>query len=172
MLNRRAVLKSLSTGLPLAAAGLAEQSSAGTGPIRIWDEHTHLHSVPGATPEERMEYLIRCADRLGIERLLLSQGYSADLHPTPEQLRQENDRVMRAVRRFPERAYGSVYLSPAHPEFSVEEFNRCCTRRTDGQYRGDRSRQALQRSRDGPDCAVRRLPARADPATHLAQSGR
>jgi hypothetical protein len=81
--------------------------------------------VPGDTPEERMTALVRWADRLGIERLLLSQGYSAQLHPTPEQFREENDRVMRAVRRFPGHAYGSVYLSPAYPEFSVEEFNRC-----------------------------------------------
>ena len=72
-----------------------------------------------------MEVLIRCADRLGIERLILSQGYSADLHPTPEQLREENDRVLRAVRRFPERAYGSVYLSPSFLDFSLQEFDRC-----------------------------------------------
>jgi len=72
-----------------------------------------------------MSVLIECADRLGIERLLLSQGYSSDRHPTADQLRTENDRVMRAVHHFPDRAYGSVYLSPAHPEFSVQEFNRC-----------------------------------------------
>ena len=72
-----------------------------------------------------MTALVRWADRLGIERLLLSQGYSAELHPTPDQFREENDRVMRAVRRFPDRSYGSVYLSPAFPEFSVHEFDRC-----------------------------------------------
>jgi predicted TIM-barrel fold metal-dependent hydrolase len=94
-------------------------------PFRIWDDHCHLGSVPGDTPEERMTALIRWADRLGIERLLLSQGYCAELHPTPDQFREENDRVMAAVRRFPDRSYGSVYLSPAYPEFSVREFNRC-----------------------------------------------
>jgi uncharacterized protein len=93
--------------------------------FRIWDCHSHLHSVPGDTPEQRMENLVRFADRFGIERLILSQGYSANLHPTPEQLREENDRVLRAVRRFPDRAYGSVYLSPAFPEFSLREFDRC-----------------------------------------------
>jgi predicted TIM-barrel fold metal-dependent hydrolase len=72
-----------------------------------------------------MAFLIRCADRLGIERLLLSQGYSAHFHPTPDQLREENDRVLRAVRRFPDRSYGSVYVSPAYPDLSVQEFNRC-----------------------------------------------
>ena len=55
-----------------------------------------------------MAVLVRAADRLGIERLLLSQGYSANFHPTADQLREENDRVLRAVRRFPDRAYGSV----------------------------------------------------------------
>ena len=72
-----------------------------------------------------MTALVRWADRLGIERLLLSQGYSAQLHPTPDQFREENDRVMRAVRHFLDRSYGSVYLSPAYPEFSVQEFDRC-----------------------------------------------
>jgi predicted TIM-barrel fold metal-dependent hydrolase len=81
--------------------------------------------VPGDTPEERMEVLIQFADRLGIERLILSQGYSADFHPTVQQIREENDRVLRALRRFPDRAYGSVYLSPAFLDFSLQEFDRC-----------------------------------------------
>ena len=117
MIDRRTLLQIL----PAAAAA---QQAPGKR-FRIWDEHTHLGAVPGDTPEERMAILIECADRHGIERLLLSQGYSADRHPTADQLRTENDRVMAAVRRYPDRAYGSVYLSPAHPEFSVQEFNRC-----------------------------------------------
>src|SRR5579872_5435728 len=126
MLPRRTFLKGLSASLAVAQAQPSQ--NAETEPdrrFRIWDDHCHLGSVPGDTPEERMTALVRWADRLGIERLLLSQGYCSQLHPTPDQFRQENDRVMRAVRRFPDRAYGSVYLSPAYPDFSVEEFNRC-----------------------------------------------
>lgn len=93
--------------------------------FRVWDVHCHLYSVPGDSPETRMEVLVRCADRLGIERMILSQGYSSALHPTTEQIREENDRVMRAIRGFPDRAFGSVYLSPLYPEFSVREFDRC-----------------------------------------------
>jgi predicted TIM-barrel fold metal-dependent hydrolase len=93
--------------------------------LRIWDIHCHLHGAPGDTPEARMEFLVRCADRQGVERLILSQGYSDPLHPTPDQLRQENDRVLRAVRRFPDRAWGSVYLSPSYVDFSLQEFDRC-----------------------------------------------
>src|SRR5207249_8964379 len=60
-----------------------------------------------------------------IERRLLSQGHCADLHSNPVQLREEHDRVMQAVRRCPNRAYGSVYLSPSYLDFSLEEFDRC-----------------------------------------------
>ena len=124
--DRRTLLKSWCAGLAVAQAEPAPNSAAQSAPpFRIWDDHCHLDSVPGDTPEERMTALVRWADRLGIERLLLSQGYCAELHPTIDQFREENDRVMRAVQRFPDRSYGSVYLSPAYPEFSVQEFNRC-----------------------------------------------
>jgi len=127
MLTRRTILNVFAAG----GSGLLGRSRLLSGPqganqrFRIWDIHTHLHSVPGDTPEARMEVLIRCADRLGIERLILSQGYSSPLHPTPDQLREENNRVLRAVRRFPDRAYGSVYLSPSFLNFSLQEFDRC-----------------------------------------------
>jgi len=73
-----------------------------------------------------MAFLVKCMDRVGVERLILSQGYSADQHPNPpEQFRLENDRVIRAVEAFPDRAYGSVYLTPALLDFSMQELNRC-----------------------------------------------
>ena len=128
MFTRRTVLGAFLAGGASGLPGSRQRLYAAQAPIRrfrIWDAHSHLHSAPGDTPEARMEMLIRCADRLGIERLILSQGYSADLHPTPDQLREENNRVMRAVRRFPERAYGSVYLSPSFLDFSLQEFDRC-----------------------------------------------
>ena len=128
MISRRTILKSLSTVGSLAftqSTFLSLDAAKLAGPRRIWDVHSHLHAVAGATPEERIRTLIGFADRLGVERLILSQGYSADHHPTPDQLREENDRVLRALRRFPDRVYGSVYLSPAHPEFSLQEFDRC-----------------------------------------------
>jgi len=124
VVDRRTFLKSSCTSLAIARAAQHADSEAGRA-FRIWDEHCHLGSVPGDTPEERMEALVRWADRLGIERLLLSQGYCTRLHPAPDQFREEHDRVMRAVRPFPDRSFGSVYLSPAYPEFSVDEFNRC-----------------------------------------------
>src|SRR5260370_17133449 len=124
MLRRRIVLKAFCAGGSGAWIGsLPIRSEAQEAGLRIWDIHSHLHGVPGDTPEQRMEFLIRCADRVGVERLILSQGYSADLHPTPGQLRQENDRVLRAVRRFPDRAYGSVYLCPTYFHFILQHLD-------------------------------------------------
>jgi uncharacterized protein len=128
LLERRTILKSICAGGALAFARPKLSWSSvheAARRLRIWDVHSHLCSVPGDTPEKRMDVLVRCMNRLGIERLLLSQGYSTQLHPTPAQIRQENDRVLRAVRSFPDRAYASVYLSPAYLDFSLQEFDRC-----------------------------------------------
>jgi hypothetical protein len=94
MFNRRTFLNSVFAGSALGLLDGWHPPAAAQDTVRrfrIWDAHSHLHSVPGGTPEERMAVLIRCADRLGIERLILSQGYSADLHPTRDQLREENE---------------------------------------------------------------------------------
>jgi uncharacterized protein len=129
-LDRRTVLKSLVAGVASAGSLAGARNPGGIpesiAPFRIWDIHTHLDGVEGDTPEARMEVLVRHMDRLGIERIILSQGYDQYIrNPTPEQVREENDRVMRAVRHFPDRAYGSVYLSPTNVEFCLEEFDRC-----------------------------------------------
>lgn len=128
--DRRTVLKGLAagliaTGVP-AGAVATEEDPRLDGSFRIWDVHSHLGSLPGNTPEERMAVLARHMDRLGIERLILSQGYEEYVsHATPDQIRIENDRVMRAVKHFPDRAYGSLYLNPENGKFCLEEFDRC-----------------------------------------------
>ncbi|MBM3890216.1 MAG: amidohydrolase [Verrucomicrobia bacterium] len=93
--------------------------------FEIWDVHTHLSGVPGDTPETRLGKLLQYADRMGIARLCVFLGMTHHYDPSPEQLRQENDDVLRAVRRFPDRAFGFVYLSPKHTQVSLDELNRC-----------------------------------------------
>jgi len=93
--------------------------------FEIWDVHTHLAGVPGATPEERLERLLEYADRVGIARLCVMMGMKWNYDPTPEFMRQSNDEVMRAVKRFPDRAFGFVYLNPKHTQASLDELNRC-----------------------------------------------
>jgi predicted TIM-barrel fold metal-dependent hydrolase len=91
----------------------------------IWDLHCHLSGVTGATPEERLTQLIAIADRMGIERLCVYMGIKWSHDPTPETLRKENDEVLRAIAKFPERAFGFVYLNPKHIEASLAELERC-----------------------------------------------
>lgn len=114
MLNRR----------EFVATSLAVAQPANPAPL-IWDVHCHLTSADGASPEERMAYLIRFMDRLGIQRVMLSLGYPLLVDPTPEQLGEENDQVLKAIERWPDRALGFVYLNPNHVSFSLQEFDRC-----------------------------------------------
>ena len=58
MFSRRGVLSSLCAG---AALKLLDGEPVEPRRFRIWDVHSHLHSVPGDTPEKRMEVLVRCA---------------------------------------------------------------------------------------------------------------
>ena len=91
----------------------------------IWDVHSHLAGVPGKTPEERLGHLLEYADRVGIARLCVMMGMSWNYDPTPEFMRQSNDEVLRAIKRFPDRAFGFVYLNPKLTQASLDELNRC-----------------------------------------------
>ena len=131
---------------PARAWDLRSESGLGEN-MRIWDQHAHLGQVPGDTPEERMAFLVKCMDRVGVERLILSQGYSDDQHPNPaEQFRLENDRVMRAVKAFPDRAYGSGISEPGASRFQPAGIESLCARRPHDNDRRDRGGRALQRS--------------------------
>ncbi|HSU56186.1 MAG TPA: amidohydrolase family protein, partial [Candidatus Dormibacteraeota bacterium] len=91
----------------------------------IWDVHCHLHGIAGDTPSERLTELLKYADRMQIERLCVFMGMNWSYDPTPEQMRQQNDDVMAAIEKRPERAFGFVYLSPNHVEASLAELDRC-----------------------------------------------
>jgi predicted TIM-barrel fold metal-dependent hydrolase len=91
----------------------------------IWDVHTHLGGVDGRTPEEKMAKLIGFADRMGVERICLFMGYPFLIDPTPKQLREQNDQVLRALAHYHDRAFGFVYTSGKHPDESVREIDRC-----------------------------------------------
>jgi uncharacterized protein len=129
-IDRRTVLKGMVAGV--IASGIRTEAEMTVKPaetyaaFRIWDVHSHLEALQGDTPEERVDILLEHMDRLGVERLILSQGFGQYIsRPTPDQMREENDRVMRAVQRIPGRAYGAVFLSPANVEVSLQEFDRC-----------------------------------------------
>jgi uncharacterized protein len=126
MLYRRTLCKHFLAGLALSQAKpLVSSARASDTSDLIWDVHCHLTSLVGETAEERMTQLLKFADRLGIDRVMLSLGFTIYPDPSPAQLREENDQVLRALRRWPDRAFGFVYLNPNQLDFSLREFDRC-----------------------------------------------
>lgn len=93
--------------------------------MEIWDVHTHLAGLPGNTPESRLGRLLELADRMGIARLCVYMGTTWSYDPSPADLRQQNDDVLKAIARYSDRAFGFVYLSPKHVRDSLDELNRC-----------------------------------------------
>ncbi|NUQ63611.1 MAG: amidohydrolase [Pirellulales bacterium] len=91
----------------------------------IWDCHCHLSGVGGATAEERTSELLRYADRVGIERLVVSMGVNWSHDPSPDHVRRQNDDVLRAVEAGKGRVLGFVLLNPKYAQESLAELDRC-----------------------------------------------
>jgi predicted TIM-barrel fold metal-dependent hydrolase len=98
----------------------------------IVDSHVHLTRDFGG-PVERARHLLTFADRLGIGNMVLMLGPNLIETPNPDGIRADNDFVWKVLEAFPQRYIGYVYLSVAHPEFSIEEMKRCIV---DGPMRG------------------------------------
>ncbi len=128
-MTRRAMLSHTArTAATVAVAGALRASPARANPKRkgpaIWDLHCHLNGVPG-TPQQRAEGLLAAADRLGIDRLVVCMGVRWAADPTPQDLRSQNDDVLRAVEAGKGRILGFVLLSPKHVDASLAELDRC-----------------------------------------------
>jgi predicted TIM-barrel fold metal-dependent hydrolase len=92
----------------------------------IWDVHCHLaNPLTGRTPKERLARLLEVADRMAVSRLCVYMGMNWSYDPSPADFRQQNDEVLAAIRRYPDRAFGFVYVNPKHPRESLDEINRC-----------------------------------------------
>ncbi|MBI5692579.1 MAG: amidohydrolase family protein [Verrucomicrobia bacterium] len=108
-------------------AGEVAASAWGSAELRqlgAWDAHAHV-GTPGATPAKRMEYLVRIADRVGVERMCIFMSPPWQYEPTPEQFRKSNDDVLAVLKEWSSRAFGFVYLNPTHTRASLDELERC-----------------------------------------------
>ena len=90
----------------------------------IWDTHGHLSSAD-KTPAEQMANLLRCADRMNIERVVVFMGYPWVQDPAPDEVRRQNDQVIQAIESSRGRVLGFVYLNPKHTQESLDELDRC-----------------------------------------------
>jgi predicted TIM-barrel fold metal-dependent hydrolase len=129
-ITRRAVLIGTAHAAVAAAVtsrdqpSAAEESSSSPPKYVVWDAHGHLNA-PGDTPGERIANLLKFADRMGIERVIVFMGYPWAYDPSPEDVRRQNDQVLEAVEHSRGRAFGFVYLNPKHTEESLAELDRC-----------------------------------------------
>ena len=83
------------------------------------DAHEHV-DLYGGGPEVQIDY----ADRLGIEKIIVSRPVVTQT-ATPDDFREANDHVLRAMKLFPGRIMGQVTLNPVFEKESIEEIDRC-----------------------------------------------
>ena len=84
------------------------------------DAHQH--------PSDDLVKQIEIADRLGIEKIQISQpvtNFSGNEPEGPEEVRKNNDIVIEAVRKYPDRFIGFFTLNPLYKKESLEEIKRC-----------------------------------------------
>ncbi len=118
-----------------SAAGAAAATAAGgmtaraaeTGPRNVMkevlkyrklDSHNHVYLDTWNCPPA---LLVDSADRLGIEKMAVSVPRGT----SPAEIRESNDKVLKAMKEYPGRFLGQCYLNPAYRDEALEEMNRC-----------------------------------------------
>lgn len=102
----------------------AAEAKPAFGHLPAWDGHVHLTGVSGTVPQ-RVASLLKHADRMGIERIVVCMGTRFNHHSPPDDFRRQNDEVLEAIACNPRRVLGFVYLNPQYEQESLAEMDRC-----------------------------------------------
>jgi predicted TIM-barrel fold metal-dependent hydrolase len=83
----------------------------------------HEHTGMGTSLESQL----KIADKLGIQWLEISRPIAAGGKSlaTPDEFRECNDIILKAMKQHPDRYLGSCYVNPIYGKESLEEINRC-----------------------------------------------
>ncbi len=109
---------------------LLTEKESGTSSFNLMKEalkyrkiNAHEHVGLSGTIEFQMEM----ADRLGIEKLVVSKIISAESNSksTPDEVRACNDEVLKVMKRFPDRYLGWCFVNPLYGKEAMEEIARC-----------------------------------------------
>ncbi|MEX2594572.1 MAG: amidohydrolase family protein [Anditalea sp.] len=84
------------------------------------DSHAHIYFSEDS-PETQIDF----ADRLGIEKLVISRPMAPGSEGTPEEFIKSNNLILKAVKKYPERFIGQPTLNPTYLKESMEEIERC-----------------------------------------------
>jgi hypothetical protein len=84
------------------------------------DSHAHVYFTPDS-PKTQLDL----ADRLGIEKLVISRPMAPGSQGRPDEFVQCNNLVLKAVKQHPDRFIGQPTLNPTFMKESLEEISRC-----------------------------------------------
>ncbi|HRE51632.1 MAG TPA: amidohydrolase family protein [Flavitalea sp.] len=84
------------------------------------DAHAHVDEEH-YKPEVNLDF----ADRLGIEKLMISDFIRPHTEGTPDDFRARNNFVIKCMKAHPDRFIGTVALNPRYQQASLEEIDRC-----------------------------------------------
>lgn len=97
------------------------------------DAHAHIGFNEGDT-----EKLLDFADRLGMDKMCISRpvtNFSGNEPEGPGQVIKNNNLIIEALKKYPDRFIGYLTLNPRYQKESLEEFNRCVDQGLTG-YKG------------------------------------
>ncbi|MBI5768373.1 MAG: amidohydrolase family protein [Verrucomicrobia bacterium] len=139
---RRSFLKTTGALGALALAGRARPAAAESNTptaapprglpanwrtLRKLDAHNHVFGLahrPNADWAE-VERLVAAAGKLGIDKLYCSRPVTAGVMANIELVRESNDAVLAAMKRYPQRIGGYCFVQPGNGAAALDEIDRC-----------------------------------------------
>ncbi len=84
------------------------------------DAHAHVY-FSDDSPAAQLDF----ADRLSIDKLMISRNLAPHTKGAPEAFRKNNDLVIRCMKAHPDRFIGMMVLNPTYQKESLQEIDRC-----------------------------------------------
>lgn len=119
---------------PAAAAGSNPPTAAplrglpaGWRTLRKLDAHNHVFGLAQRPNSDwaEVERLVAAAEKLGIEKLYCSRPVTAGVLANIELVRESNDAVLAAMKRYPQRIGGYCFVQPGNGAAALDEIDRC-----------------------------------------------
>lgn len=95
--------------------------------LRKIDVHNHVMQAVQRDQADwsEVERIVAAAEFLGIERLCCSRPVTGGVMADIEQVREANDSVLAAMRRYPGLISGFCFVQPGNGRQAIEEIDRC-----------------------------------------------
>ena len=85
------------------------------------DSHAHVFFNLKNSPEAEVDF----AERLGIDRLMVSKYLPSHTKATPEVFRESNDLAIKCMKQHPDRLIATMVFNATYQKESLEEIDRC-----------------------------------------------